>query len=183
MWKTGLPVLILLSALGSGLMAGTFFAFSSFVMRALTRLPPERGAAAMQSVNVAVFPSAFLSVFLGTAALCLGLGIIACLQWGRPGTGWLLAGCLLYLAGTFAVTAAGNVPLNEALAGADPDTPAGAEAWARYVGPWTAWNHVRTAAALAATVAFVLALLANERGGGTHAAPRPRPADSAATGR
>ena len=35
------------SALGCGLIAGVFFAFSSFVMKALARLPPVQGIAAI----------------------------------------------------------------------------------------------------------------------------------------
>jgi uncharacterized membrane protein len=46
--------LTLVAALGCGLMAGVFFAFSAFVMKALARLPLAQGIAAMQSINVAV---------------------------------------------------------------------------------------------------------------------------------
>jgi uncharacterized membrane protein len=47
----------LATALGCGLVAGVFFAFSSFVMPALKRLPPAQGIAAMQSINkLAVTP-------------------------------------------------------------------------------------------------------------------------------
>src|SRR5258705_6992637 len=42
------------TALGAGLVAGVFFAFSSFVMAALARLPPAQAIAAMQSINVTV---------------------------------------------------------------------------------------------------------------------------------
>jgi hypothetical protein len=37
----------------SSLIAGVFFAFSTFVMKALVRLPPAQGIAAMQAINVA----------------------------------------------------------------------------------------------------------------------------------
>ncbi|WP_010496926.1 hypothetical protein [Paenibacillus elgii] len=47
------------SALGSGLIAGLFFAFSTFVMSALARLPAEQGIAAMQSINVTVLNPLF----------------------------------------------------------------------------------------------------------------------------
>ena len=40
-----------LSAFGAGLVAGTFFAFSSIVMRTLGKLPSEQGIVAMQSVK------------------------------------------------------------------------------------------------------------------------------------
>jgi hypothetical protein len=43
--------LTLVSALGCGLMAGDFFAFSTFLMKALARLPTAQGIAAMQSIN------------------------------------------------------------------------------------------------------------------------------------
>jgi uncharacterized membrane protein len=42
----------LFSALGCGLVAGVFFAFSTFVMNALTRLAPKEGIAAMQSIRL-----------------------------------------------------------------------------------------------------------------------------------
>lgn len=152
-----LPAAVLVGALGCGLIAGVFFAFSAFVMRGLSRLPAEQGAAAMRAVNAAVFGSAFLVLFLATAALCLLLGVVAVPRWGRPDAPWLLAGALLYVLGVFAVTAAANVPLNDALAAADPASlPA---VWARYLRVWIAWNHLRTVASLAATAALIFALL------------------------
>ena len=39
--------LTLIAAIGCGLVAGVFFAFSSFVMKALARLQPAQGVAAM----------------------------------------------------------------------------------------------------------------------------------------
>ncbi len=71
---------------------------------------------------------------------------------------YLLAGCALYLLGCLLVTVAFNVPLNNRLASADPDS-SGAEAlWANYLSRWTLWNHVRTAASLAAAGLFAMAL-------------------------
>lgn len=152
-------LLTLAAALGSGLIAGTFFGFSSFVMRALERLPAAQGLAAMQSINVVVINPVFLGVFLGTAALCLGLGGVAVWQWSaRPGAGWLLAGALLYLIGTLGVTMVCNVPRNDDLAPLAASEPASAAAWASYLIEWTRWNTVRTVAALAALGCFGWAL-------------------------
>ncbi len=53
MMNSLLFVLTLLAALGCSMMAGVFFAFSAFVMKALARLPAEQGVAAMQAINVA----------------------------------------------------------------------------------------------------------------------------------
>jgi hypothetical protein len=65
-----IDVLTFAAAIGAGLVAGIFFAFSSFVMRALARIAPPQGIAAMQSINVAVINPVFMAVFLGTRGRC-----------------------------------------------------------------------------------------------------------------
>jgi uncharacterized membrane protein len=145
-------------AIGSGLIGGVFFAFSTFIMRALARQPAPAGLTAMQAVNVTVINPLFLGVFLGTAALS-GFAIVgALLRWDRAGSAWMLAGALLYLVGTFGVTMFGNVPLNDALAKMTADDPDLAGKWNSYVTTWTMWNHVRTIAATAAMAAMIVAL-------------------------
>ncbi len=153
-----LALTTLAAALGAGLIAGVFFAFSAFVMRALARLPAAEGIAAMQSINIVVLNPVFLGVFVGTAAACVALMVAAALRWQPPGSAYLLLGAGLYLIGTFLVTMACNVPLNTALATAAPAAPDSAALWASYVRDWTAWNHVRTVAALLAAAAFTQAL-------------------------
>jgi uncharacterized membrane protein len=154
-----LVVLTFLSALGSGLIAGVFFAFSAFVMTALGRLPPDQGIAAMQAINVAVINPWFFAAFFGTAALCAVLAIASVFRWSEPGALFLLAGGLLYLAGTILVTLRLNVPLNNALAAAQPGSAQAPGVWKHYLTEWTAWNHLRTAASLAAAAAFIGALV------------------------
>lgn len=151
-------VLTLLSALGCGLVAGVFFAFSSFVMKALDRLPPAHGIAAMQSINVSVINPWFLGAFLGTSAACVLLAVCSLFMWGKIGAVYLLIGSLLYLVGTLLVTILFNVPRNEALAAVEPTSVDGARLWADYVGSWTNWNHVRTLASIAAAASFTIAL-------------------------
>lgn len=150
--------LTLLSAIGCGLVAGIFFAFSAFVMRALGNLPPAQGIAAMQSMNVVVINPWFMTAFFGTAAACVFVIIRALLQWHEPGATYLLAGSLLYLVGTVLVTMVFNVPRNNALAAVESASTEGARLWADYLNTWTAWNHVRTIAALAAAASLTIAL-------------------------
>lgn len=145
------------AALGAGLVAGIFFAFSTFVMQALARLPAAQGIAAMQSINVVVLNPIFLTVFMGTAAICTVLAVAAFFRWHEAGAAYLLAGSLLYLIGTFLVTVAFNVPLNDALAVVDPQSAEGATLWTQYLASWTGWNHVRSAAALASLASFIVA--------------------------
>jgi uncharacterized membrane protein len=149
---------IFLSVLGAGLIGGLFFAFSSFVMTALGRVTPATGIVAMQAINIAVLNPVFFAVFFGTAALCLLLALAVLLGAAGLGASYLLAGSVLYLGGGIVVTIACNVPLNNALAAVEPDSAEGTTLWRRYLSGWTAWNHVRTAACLAASAAFVVAL-------------------------
>ena len=53
-FNSQLFALTFVGAIGCGLMAGLFCAFSNFVMKALASLPPDKGIAAMQSINVTI---------------------------------------------------------------------------------------------------------------------------------
>jgi uncharacterized membrane protein len=157
MMETIMQVLLTLAAVGSGLVGGIFFAFSSFVMRALARLPAAHGTAAMQAINITVINPLFLLGFMGTAVAC-GILLIGSLA-GLPGAGpWVIAGCLSYLVGTLVVTLVCNVPLNQELARVDDRTDGAASLWEVYVREWTAWNHVRTASALTAAGSLTIGL-------------------------
>ena len=148
----------LVTALGCGLIAGAFFAFSSFVMGALGRLPAAQGIAAMQSINILAVTPVFMTALFGTAAACLGLSAWGVISADGRTTALVLAGGMLYLVGTVGVTITCNVPLNNSLAKLDPQDAGAAVRWEEFVRRWTAWNHVRTVAALAATAALSLAL-------------------------
>jgi hypothetical protein len=62
-----MTITVAVAAVGSALIAGLFFAFSTFVMTALFRLPVDQGVAAMQSINKVILGSLFMPVFFGTA--------------------------------------------------------------------------------------------------------------------
>ena len=158
MTDTLIDALKILTALGSGLVAGIFFAFSAFVMTALGRISPDKGISAMQSINITVLNPWFFGVFFGTAAGSAVLAIIAILDLGESGGIRLLAGSLLYLIGSILVTILFNVPMNNALAAVKPDSVEGRELWTHYLYRWTIWNHVRTVASLAAATAFIVVL-------------------------
>ena len=157
MIATVLPVVALLGVIGSGLMAGLFFAFSTAVMPALRRVRPAQGAEAMQQVNRVIQNPLFLVVFLGTGVACLLLVVGAPLS-GRPGAVWIVVGALLYLVGCIGLTAAVNVPMNNRLDAANPVTDQGVAIWAHYLSRWTAWNHVRALACTAAVAALTVGI-------------------------
>ncbi len=147
----------LLAVAGSGLVAGLLFAFSNFVMKALTRLPAQQGIHAMQLINVTIINRGFLFVFLGTALLCAFLLPASLLQWQNPAAPWLLIGSAFYLLGPLGITMAFNVPLNNALAATKWTSPEAAREWASYVAKWLCWNHVRTLMAIAAILFLTFA--------------------------
>ncbi|ESY94076.1 DUF1772 domain-containing protein [Mesorhizobium australicum] len=154
-----LPTLTFVAAIGSGVVGGVFFAFSTFVMAALVRLPVPTGIAAMNSINITVITPTFMTALFGTGLICLVLIAAALLGWSHSGTYWLLAGAVLYLVGNPIVTMAFNVPLNDALAAVDPASSNGAAVWANHLSQWVMWNHVRTITAIVAMACFIFALL------------------------
>ncbi len=147
------------AAIGSGLVAGIFFAFSTFIMTALSRIPAEQGIAAMNSVNVTILRSPFMGLFLPTAILCLVIAVLALIDWRGGASALMLTGAALYLLASFASTIIFNVPMNDALAKVAGNGPEAVQLWTTYVRDWTWWNHVRTIASLLASVAFVRALM------------------------
>lgn len=153
-------VLLWMSSLGCGLIAGLYFAFSAFVMSALGRVDPGAGMSAMNSINTVILQSAFMPVFFGTTLTSLMLAGISVFRWGEPSAPAMLAGGILYVVGMFVVTIVFNVPLNNALAAADPAHPEGRDVWTRYLRDWTLWNTVRTVASIAASACFIWAIAA-----------------------
>ena len=98
-----------------------------------------------------------MTALFGAALACIALAVLSLVEWDEPESIYRLTGSALYLAGTILVTIAFNLARNDILAAAAPDGHDSADLWRRYVREWTAWNHVRTAAALAAATLFTVA--------------------------
>ena len=149
--------LSLVVLLGTAIIGGVFFAFSNFVMPALEKRPTAEGMAVMQSINVTVLNPWFLATFMGTAPLSV---LLAYLAWSADvdGKPWIVAAGIAYTVGTFLVTIAGNVPLNERLAKTDAATEGADQLWRHYLVKWTRLNTVRTIASLASTLMLAVAI-------------------------
>jgi len=143
-------VVLVLAAVGCGLMAGLLFAFSNFVMRALLQQPPDGGMRTMQAINALIQNPVFFVLFFGTALATLALTISSALHIAHSGSKLILFASLLYLLGTFAVTVAFNVPLNNSLAAHSASAPDAPHVWQDYVTRWLKWNHVRTMTSITA---------------------------------
>lgn len=150
--------LILISAIGSGLVAGIFFAFSNFIMEALGDIAPAQGIAAMNAINVTVINRWFVGLFLGTGIFSFVLVIASYFNDLAFQTYYLIAASVCYLIGTVAVTFLFNIPLNDELCEEIPSSAAGEQFWFHYLKRWTFWNSFRATAALFAMVLFLLSV-------------------------
>jgi uncharacterized membrane protein len=145
-------VLAAASTVGSGLLAGVFFAFSAFVMSGLRRLPDPAGAAAMRSINVTAERPPLMLALLGVSALCAAMIVRALATWSQPGAAWLLTGGALTIVGALGVTSVVNVPLNNRL-------DAGTITWPQFLAGWDPANHARTVLCLAGSAVLLIGLL------------------------
>ncbi len=144
----------------TALVAGVFQSFSDFVMAGLGRATPAAAISCMQHINRTVFRSVFLTAFIALVPLTLGIAIYASLHTAGVGRVLVCAAAATYLTAVFAVTAAGNVPMNKHLAGLRPDSAEAASYWQTYRRVWTIWNHVRTIGSVASAGLFLLAAVA-----------------------
>ena len=152
-------VLTVAAAVGSGLMAGLFGAFSTFLMRALAEIPRPMGAVAMRRINVVIIRPSFLLVFMGTAVVSAAALVVGWDDLGASRTA-ALVGAGAYIVGCLLVTVARNVPLNDRLEAVDPEGSDADAMWDLYLSDWVRWNHVRSLATLIATIAWILAAAA-----------------------
>ena len=137
-------VLLVLTALVTGLAGGVFAAFSTFVVAGLRRLDPADAARAMAAINTDALRPPFMTLFGAAVVVPVAAGVVG-LVGGHDGA-WLVVACaVVMLVGMLGVTAAGNVPLNDRLM-AHRD----AAGWVAFDRPWARLNHLRTVACAAA---------------------------------
>lgn len=143
---------LLAAALGSGLVAGLCYAFSSFLLASFDRLEPREAIRTMQSINAVILRSSAMLVWFGTLLVA---GVAVFLVEERS---LVVAGVVLYAVAAVLITGRGNVPLNEALDRVDADAAGADEVWRGYRRSWGRWNAMRTVLCVAASALFALAL-------------------------
>src|SRR5262245_24624924 len=97
--RTLVTALLWFSAIGCGLLAGLYSAFSTFVMTALGRIDQAAGISAMNAINAVIVQSLFMPVFLASTLTSLALAVLALFRWDEPGAVMWLAGGVLYVVG------------------------------------------------------------------------------------
>lgn len=147
-------ILTVVALVLAGAMAGFFYAYSMSVMWALDAVDPKAAIASMQSINIVVRNAIFFPAFFGTPVVALVAAGLWRVQ-GLHNVALLLAlAAIAYLVGTFLVTIALNVPMNERLArtAIPTEIEAARTIWESYSIPWTLWNHIRTASSFATLI-------------------------------
>ena len=155
-WLQALAVLLVV---GSGVTSGVFFAFSTFVMAALARLPSWQGLSAMNAISVTAVNPLFMLALFGTALGCLAIIPMSLREASGLPALCLIAAALIYVLAVPGVTMVANVPLNDGLAVFDSTRQDIDVVWPGYLRDWGFWNHVRTVGGLVSTTLFALALV------------------------
>jgi len=146
----------------TAMLVGLFYGWSVSVVPGIARLNNTEYLSAMQAMNRAILNPLFFITFIGSVIL---LPLAAWLNYTEPSSPrfWLIvAAAALYIFGTFGITMAKNVPLNEML---DKFNLAAASEEAKamqrslFEQPWNNLHHTRTVIGLIATVCMILACL------------------------
>lgn len=149
----------------TGLAAGVFYAYAVSVNLGLATQPDASYVATMQAINERIENPLFFASFFGAALFPLAALAAHYSRRPRSGRFWLIAlACVLYIGGSFLLTAFVNVPMNEELARVASDVSTGelSRARAAYEEPWNFWNGVRTVFSFLAFLVLIGACLLRE---------------------
>ncbi len=154
-----IAALTIFALIGSGLMAGTFFAFSTFIMQAFAARPAGEAMNAMKEINVVILRSPFMAIFFGTALACAILLVYSLVYPVSTGSYLVAAASGVYLVTNILVTGMFNVPRNNRLAKTESDDLMAGAVWDEYLESWTRWNHIRTVGGILSAIMFAGSLL------------------------
>ena len=145
-----------------GLAAGFFFTYQVSIVPALAEVDDETYVATFQSINDTIRNAPFGIVFFGSIpVLCAAVALHA--RGDRRTRAGVIVALVLYAA-VFAITAVGNVPLNEQLGDVvDPDRAAAAAARADFESSWNQLNLIRAVLSGSALLALAVGVVARRR--------------------
>ncbi|PWH82317.1 DUF1772 domain-containing protein [Algibacter marinivivus] len=153
MKTTALFITILLNALSTGF----FFAWSVSVILGTKKVGDFTYLESMQSINKEILNPAFFIVFFGSLIM---LVMSASMQFNNKSMfGLVLASAIIYLIGTFGITAFGNVPLNNELEALNITKLSILELKnfrTYYESAWNQYHNIRT---ISSIISFILLLI------------------------
>lgn len=148
MFDSMMTIFLTVAAIGAGLMAGVYFAFSGFIMRAFDQLGAAQATVAMNAINEVILRSWFMILFFVTTLLYAMLSVYAVFASSLEARWLLFVTGLIYVFGMFLCTAFFNVPLNNRLADSSDNKGTKPDTWTLYFKQWTRWNHLRSVCSL-----------------------------------
>jgi len=151
------------ATIATGLGAGVYYTYQISVTRALAEVDDATYVATFQSINRTIVNPWFVSVFLGAPLLAAAA---LALRWGAEArlVATLATGLALEVA-SIAITAFGNIPLNERLDRLGVVTgDAATSARVSFEQPWNRLHLTRTVASVGGFVAFGIASIIAARG-------------------
>ena len=153
-------IVLIITVVTTGLIAGLFYSWSCSVTLGLARVSDNTYVEAFQQMNRAILNPAFFVIFLGTAIL---LPVSVWLNY-TPGTNtrfwWLVGASAFYLMGVFGVTMVGNVPMNDALDKFQLASATAQEISAQRAVFEVRWNNLNLVRAACATIALIMLVIA-----------------------
>lgn len=150
-------LLVALTILFVGIMAGLFFGYSVSVVLTLDTLSASAYTTVMRSINDEIQNVVFLIAFTGSAVVpVVGAAVILLRgEWTTQFGQVFVVGVVIYVLGTVGVTAFVHIPMNEYIATWSPASPP--DDWEAIRARWARWNHVRTLAAIISFISFLIA--------------------------
>lgn len=147
---------VMAALVANGLLAGVFFVFACAVSPALGRLDDRAYVESFRSINTTILNGWFLAVFLVAPAAAIVAAVLGGV-FHHPSLWWvaLAAVCAVL---SFGITAAANVPLNDALGTALTSTESQwHEARVAFETSWNRWNVARAITSVGALTLLAVA--------------------------
>ncbi|WP_189824141.1 anthrone oxygenase family protein [Streptomyces finlayi] len=137
-------LLLALAVVSVGLYAGMMLIFRTGIMPALARVSDEQFAATMRRINEDVPRGIFVTTMFASV-LFPAAALFVAPEGGRTSLQlWLLIGGLALTVLNHAVTAGGNIPLNNALASSENTPTTDTEARTAFESRWNRLHALRT---------------------------------------
>jgi uncharacterized membrane protein len=155
-------IILIITTLFSGLMAGLFYAWSISVTPGLAKINDISYLQAFQSMNRAILNPLFFVFFFGLVLLLPLLSYLS-FQTSIGNQFWyVLAATILYFIGIMGVTIGGNIPLNNALEALQIEsmTPEQMDVFRKgFESKWNRLNHIRTISSILTFLLLVIACI------------------------
>jgi uncharacterized membrane protein len=147
-------ILVVCATIGVGLMSGLYWSFAIAVMPGLKDADDRVFVSVMQTINRRIQNVWFISLFLASVLLPVATAVTLLVSGDAETRASGIAGAVLAIL-PFAITVAGNIPLNNTLESVGDSGEIKDPATVRwtYEGPWTRLNLWRT---VSSTLAFVV---------------------------